>query len=383
MRQKYPVIKIVLFLFASTTASTAEDIKYAARFTMTAPDAKLVEVAGDFSQWEPLPMVRDEHGGWNRTFYLAPGAYQYKLKVGESWMIDSTNPKTADDGKGVVNSLIEVEPPAPTTRPMKMGAMTLTPGSFIRFDIPHSGKSWVDAKKYAKARNYELDQNSAKTNKVEVGLLLPENFDPAKTWPILVVNAPGDFSSVGHLECCFLIAADAGYVAVAADGPVSRFFSASSALDYLYSQWPGSEKWPVACGGFSGGAKLSGEIAAMLADSGRRIIGIWMGGCNEDYASAGLNLYKPNPGLFKRVPIFIASGLTDDIATPSHANGVRESLEKTGFKNVRLESYDGGHHPVPPHMVKQGLLWFIAAAKEGQQTVNRSIPLTLPPPSIK
>jgi len=383
MNYSYLVMKIVLFLLVYTIATFAEETKYAARFSMSAPDAKLVEVAGDFTQWEPLPMVRDEQGVWSRTFYLAPGNYNYKLKNGDLWLLDPSNPQKVDDGKGIINSLLKVEQPDSTDRPMKLGTMTLAPGSFMRFSIPHSGKSWTDAKKYAKARNYELDQNAAKTNKVDVGLLLPKNFDPAKSWPVLVVNAPGDFSSVGHLECCFMVAADAGYVAVAADGPISRFFSASSALDYLNSQWPGSEKWPVACGGFSGGAKLSGEIAAMLADSGRWMIGIWMGGCNEDYASAGLNLYKPNPGVFKRIPIFIASGLSDDIATPGQSSGVRDSLEKTGFRNVRLESYDGGHHPVPPQMVKQGLLWFLESVKDGQRNVNRNAPITLPPPSIR
>ena len=293
--------------------------------------------------------------------------------------MDPANARQQEDDKGVPNSAVEVVAPPMTAVLIRLGGLTVLPDTCIEIEIPHSANSWSDAKKYAAARGSRLDSDQAKSAKIRAAVVLPTGFDPARSWPILVVNAPGDFSSVDHLKACFLTAAECGYVAIAGDGPVSRFFTAASILDYLRASWPNVAQWPVACGGFSGGAKVSGELAAMLANSGYRVIGVWMGGCNEDYVSSGLNLYRPNPMTFKRTPLFLAVGNEDVIATPQHADGVVQSLERTGFKNIRRETYAGGHHPVPPSMVHLGLQWFLAQAEPAGRPSGRPGPRPPPP----
>ncbi len=93
---------------------------------------------------------------------------------------------------------------------------------------------------------------------------------------------------------------------------------------------------PIAAGGFSGGAKRSGYVAGALFKERRKVIGMLMGGCNQNTATSAakrINL----PYAFKLVPIFLSSGTTDTIADPER------SMKSNGFRNVRFESSQGAH----------------------------------------
>jgi Glycogen recognition site of AMP-activated protein kinase len=241
---------------------------------------------------------------------------------------------------------------------VRLGEYILPTDVLNRLEVPCDQEAWRQAKKISnRLKNRTSVIRFPKGETAEMGILLPRGFDPSHPWPILIVNAPGSFSNVGHLECCFMAAADCNYVAIAVDGPgEDRWTQAGTALAYLKQHWPESENWPIACAGFSGGAKVSGLLGATATKLGYRCIGVWMGGCNEDYASSGLQ--KLNAKAYRRTPMYLASGTVDDIATPEHHQGVYTSLDKSGFKTIRLESYEGGHHPVPQKKVQEGLLWF-------------------------
>ena len=43
------------------------------------------------------------------------------------------------------------------------------------------------------------------------------------------------------------------------------------------------------------------------------------------------------------MPIWLSSGSGDTIATPQEHNLVKASLDRIGFKRVRLEQFAGGH----------------------------------------
>lgn len=49
--------------------------------------------------------------------------------------------------------------------------------------------------------------------------------------------------------------------------------------------------------------------------------------------------------------------MEDKVSTVQHAQRVRDSLRGTGFKEVRLETYAGGHDPFAPH-TDLALAWF-------------------------
>jgi len=93
-------------------------------------------------------------------------------------------------------------------------------------------------------------------------------------------------------------------------------------------------------------------------------VGIFMGGCNGDTASMAIQSIKPNSAIFKKVPIFLSSGASDGVATPAQHNEVKSSMERSGFKNVRLEGYAGGHEQ-SPEQVGMALDWFKEMTTKG------------------
>lgn len=76
-------------------------------FTMTAPEAREVEVLGTFNGWDALPMKGDGKGGWKAVVMLPPGIYEYRLKVDGAWMSDPGAPAVPNEF-GETNSIREV-----------------------------------------------------------------------------------------------------------------------------------------------------------------------------------------------------------------------------------------------------------------------------------
>jgi predicted esterase len=82
-----------------------------------------------------------------------------------------------------------------------------------------------------------------------------------------------------------------------------------------------------------------------------------MMGCNQDMASVAYR--KSAPPNFLSAAVFLSSGKSDTIATPSQHEEVKNSLKATGFQKVRLESFDGARDIYQPH-IAEALRWFIA-----------------------
>ena len=131
----------------------------------------------------------------------------------------------------------------------------------------------------------------------------------------------------------------------------------AGALDVIRKEWPQSALWPVAFAGISGGAKRSGVIGAMMAKSGSvRICGFFLAGINEDLLGDAYRLYQP-PANFLSVPVWLSSGDHDPIAPPQTHVHVYYDLKRTGFQNVRLEGFLGGH-VLKRSEVRRALKWF-------------------------
>jgi hypothetical protein len=74
-------------------------------------DASVVALSGSFNAWNQsqLLFARDE-GGWVCRVDLDPGVYRYKFIVDGDWLLDPSNPETAEDEAGNVNNVLEVKP---------------------------------------------------------------------------------------------------------------------------------------------------------------------------------------------------------------------------------------------------------------------------------
>jgi len=77
-------------------------------FTLTAPDAQEVLLAGDFTNWADgaIPMVRDEEGVFRASARMQIGFHQYRYIVDGVWTTDPSNPATAMNNYGEQNSSI-------------------------------------------------------------------------------------------------------------------------------------------------------------------------------------------------------------------------------------------------------------------------------------
>jgi hypothetical protein len=74
------------------------------------PDARVVALAGTFNDWNQSQLLFGrEEGGWVCRIELDPGVYRYKFVVDGDWLLDPSNPDTAEDEAGNVNNVIEVK----------------------------------------------------------------------------------------------------------------------------------------------------------------------------------------------------------------------------------------------------------------------------------
>ncbi len=80
-------------------------------FEITAPGASSVSVAGSFNGWSTTANVFSQNGDtWTVQVDLGQGDHYYKFVVDGNWQIDASNPFTAPDGYGGVNSHLLVGP---------------------------------------------------------------------------------------------------------------------------------------------------------------------------------------------------------------------------------------------------------------------------------
>jgi chromosome partitioning protein len=83
----------------------------AATFSLTAPEAKEVFLAGDFNNWELNEESRlaQVDGTWLKRMELIPGKYRYKFVIDGKWMQDPGNPNAEKNPFGEFDSVIRIE----------------------------------------------------------------------------------------------------------------------------------------------------------------------------------------------------------------------------------------------------------------------------------
>jgi 1,4-alpha-glucan branching enzyme len=80
-------------------------------FHLSAPFAKSVKLAADFTDWEkfPLDLIKSEDGVWHTIVPLPPGHYSYRFIVdGEWWDDPSPIRQLQHNPFGTANTMVEV-----------------------------------------------------------------------------------------------------------------------------------------------------------------------------------------------------------------------------------------------------------------------------------
>lgn len=95
-----------------TASSVPRDETAWIRFTYTNSEADSVAVAGDFSQWEPIPLSPRNVNGkvvWTGLVPVTRGEHEYQFVInGEQWVADPLAPMKRSDGFGAENAVLEL-----------------------------------------------------------------------------------------------------------------------------------------------------------------------------------------------------------------------------------------------------------------------------------
>lgn len=94
----------------SRAAKTADTPRKRVTFSLDAPHAAEVRVAGTFNGWDPArgPLKRKGEGNWVLVQYLSPGAHEYRFVVDGTWMTDPLCVTRCRNIYGGENSVIEI-----------------------------------------------------------------------------------------------------------------------------------------------------------------------------------------------------------------------------------------------------------------------------------
>ena len=254
------------------------------------------------------------------------------------------------------------------------GSLAATAGSLTFAGAPFSPGSTVKANVSLSAQEKSLAAqggNAVPPNAVAM-LATPSNFDPRKSWPVLVVCSTSDFKRQNRddlVDFYRRVGLAEGWVLLAGDGPQParndtgawRGAMTLAAISALHHSFPGSDKWPIACAGFSGGGKGVGLVAPLLAKNGARVIGVYITGANEDRLSEGYARVGPGAS-FLMTPVYISAGRDDRIATVEQQYNVAGSAKRTGFQRMKIGTFHGGHK-VNDAQTSIALRWFRELAK--------------------
>jgi len=245
---------------------------------------------------------------------------------------------------------------------LTFAGVAVSPGSTVQANVPLSAQEKSLAAQGG---------NVVPPNAVAI-LATPANFDPGKSWPVLVICSTSDFKRQNRndlVQFYRIVGLHEDWVLLAGDGPQNarndtaawRGAMTLAAVAALHRSFPGSDKWPVACAGFSGGGKGVGYVAPLLAKNGCRVAGIYITGANEDHLSDGYARIQPGAN-FLNTPIYISAGHDDRIATVEQQYTVAGSIKRTGFNRMRIGTFHGGHE-VNDGQTSVALRWFRELAK--------------------
>lgn len=110
MQEKVPAPTLALERRMKKMLKEALPKMFEVMFSVDAPGAKEVYVAGDFNNWhlDDNSRMQFDHGIWSKKFNLLAGRYHYRFVVDGRWVEDANNPNAEVNPFGTKDSLLEV-----------------------------------------------------------------------------------------------------------------------------------------------------------------------------------------------------------------------------------------------------------------------------------
>src|SRR5258705_5608407 len=161
---------------------------------------------------------------------------------------------------------------AATAGSLTFAGIAFSPGSTVKANVPLS----------AQEKSLAGQGGNAVPPNALAMLAPPSNFDPRKSWPVLVVCSTSDFKRQNHddiVDFYRRVGLAEGWVLLAGDGPQParkdtaawRGAMTLAAIDALHRSFLGSRQWPISCRGFSGGGKRLGLVGSLTSKKWYRV----------------------------------------------------------------------------------------------------------------
>jgi hypothetical protein len=252
-------------------------------------------------------------------------------------------------------------------------------------DSGNGGTDQFDGKpltKGGKVNLYEYEYDAETLERVQkkhkgtdtgyrLAIAVPADFDPSKPQNVFIANtavnndAEGKRGNTGAIGMYAKDCVDAGWVCLAYDSNIGRSNNNTDiycAFSLLNKVWPKSKEWSFAVGGFSGGAKACFDPCGYLIKHEYNAVGALLMGCNEDRSGKGKDRYKASSSGYRKLKVFLSTGDKDNLVSEASVKAVISSLKSNGIKNIKSESYSGGHSFNKPH-IAEALKWFTSTEK--------------------
>lgn len=102
------IVSVSLMQLQMRGAPQSKEGQMPVEFTYYAPNAKHVEIAGDFVGWQTgkYKLTKGADGNWHLKLMLPPGRYQYQFVIDGAWTADPSCPARVSDEFGRENSLL-------------------------------------------------------------------------------------------------------------------------------------------------------------------------------------------------------------------------------------------------------------------------------------
>lgn len=106
-----PTLEAVKRLKESINKSNKTSTKQEVEFTLYAPDANKVCIAGQFNDWntKSMPMKKSKDGTWRIKMKLLLGKYEYKYFVDGAWAQDISGAEMIPNPFGTSNCVVNVQ----------------------------------------------------------------------------------------------------------------------------------------------------------------------------------------------------------------------------------------------------------------------------------
>lgn len=270
-------------------------------------------------------------------------------------------------------------PPPPTAPPPPAAPAAPKALTLCGKPLQLGGQTTIVEEPLTPATLKGFSKAQTKPTTLKIAIALPANFDPELPQRIMWTSAPinndGERTrgNIGGMGGWVKPAIELGWAVIAVDtehgnprlednqNTTGDFEAHKQAVAALAAVWPKSKSWQYACCGFSGGAKATFYRAADLAACDLNVIGMFLGGCNQDMTNQALAETKCSKSDLRKAKVWISNGKDDKVSTVGHAQALQTST-KSFYRKVRLELYDGGHGNNGDEF-KKAMTWFLEDQK--------------------